>query len=302
MSLELIWDGLLDAFLDSVKLLPFLFLTYLLMEFLEAKVSDTTKQALSKSGVFGPIIGGALGVVPQCGFSAAASNLYSGRVITLGTLLAVYLSTSDEMLPIFLSEAAPISLIWKSLVIKMVVGIVAGSIVDIFVRRRAIWKEMKRKGDPRKNNPFQIKEICEQENCHCGSGHMLKSALTHTIQVWVFILLISLVLNVVIELVGTETLKGFVLNHAIWGPLLAGLIGLIPNCAASVVLTELYLEGAMGFGALMAGLLVGAGVGLLVLARVNQHVKDNLKVIGLLYSIGVVAGWLLEAVHAETWI
>nr|MCR5717140.1 arsenic efflux protein [Lachnospiraceae bacterium] len=200
---------------------------------------------------------------------------------------------SDEMLPIFLSEAAPISLIWKSLVIKMVIGIIAGLIIDIFVRRRAVWKEMKRKGDPRKNNPFQIKELCEQEQCHCGPSHMWQSALTHTVQVFLFILLISLALNVVIELVGTETLKGFILNDPVWGAFLAGIIGLIPNCAASVVLTELYLEGAMGFGALMAGLLVGAGVGLLVLARVNRHVKENLKIIGLLYVIGVGCGVLL---------
>lgn len=298
----MIFGAIQDAIIDSVKLLPFLFLTYLLMEFIENRTSDHTKQVLRDSGKFGPILGGILGVVPQCGFSAAASNLYAGRVITMGTLLAVYLSTSDEMLPIFISESVPVPAMLKILFLKMVIGIVAGLIVDYALHKREVWREMKRKGDTRKNNPFHIHDLCEQEHCHCGAGTIWKSAMIHTVQVWIFILIISVVLDIVIAVIGTEGLKHFILNAPVWGELLAGLIGLIPNCAASVVLTELYLEGAMNLGALMSGLLVGAGVGLLVLFRVNKQPKHNIKIVLLLYAIGVTAGMLVEACNLGAWV
>lgn len=289
-------DALLDAILDSIKLLPFLFLTYLLMEIIENRTSDHTKQMLRQSGKMGPIFGGLLGAFPQCGFSAAAANLYAGKVVTMGTLLAVFLSTSDEMIPVFLSEAVAVGTILKILGIKVLIGIGAGFLVDFTINRKAFWLTMKRKGDPRKNNPFQIKQLCEQEKCHCSSGIWV-STVTHTVQVFLFILLISLVLNLGIEVIGEEGLKQFILNKPIIGEILAGLIGLIPNCAASVVLTQLYLEGAMNFGALMSGLLVGAGVGILVLLRVNKDRKQNVKIITTLYGIGVICGILLELCH-----
>lgn len=298
----MILEAMQEAVIDSLKLFPFLLLTYVVMEWIENRTSDHTKQLLRSSGKFGPIIGGILGAFPQCGFSAAASNLYAGRVITMGTLLAVYLSTSDEMLPIFISESVAAPVILKILFLKMMIGIAAGLLVDFALRRREIWREMKRKGDTRKNNPFHIHEICEQEHCHCGSGGIWKSALIHTMQVWLFILLISMVLDIVIAVIGTAGLKQFILNEPIWGEFLAGLIGLIPNCAASVVLTELYLEGAMNLGALMSGLLVGAGVGLLVLFRVNRAPKHNLKIVALLYGIGVFAGILMEVLQVGAWV
>ncbi len=286
-------DALIDAILDSIKLLPFLFLTYLLMEIIENRTSDHTKQILRQSGKMGPIFGGLLGAFPQCGFSAAAANLYAGRVVTMGTLLAVFLSTSDEMLPVFLSESVAVSTILKILGLKVLIGIAAGFLIDLTVNRREFWLTMKRKGDPRKNNPFEIKKLCEQEQCHCSSGIWV-STITHTVQVFFFILLISLILNLGITAIGEEELKQFILNKPVIGEILAGLIGLIPNCAASVVLAQLYLEGAMNFGALMSGLLVGAGVGILVLLRVNKSVKQNARIILLLYGIGVICGILIE--------
>lgn len=274
--LSIVWDALLDALLDGAKLIPFLFLTYFAMEWLEHKAGNKVNAFVRKSGKFGPLAGGVLGVVPQCGFSAAASNFYAGRVITLGTLLAIYLSTSDEMLPILISEKAPIGLIIKILLLKMAIGVAVGFLVDL------VW---------RKKLPEQghIHELCEHEHCECEKG-ILKSALIHTIKIVVFLILIALALNLVLEFGGEELLESFLSGRAILGPILAGLVGLIPNCGSSVVITKLYLEGALGFGAMLAGLLVNAGVGLLVLFKVNHDRKENLTILGMLYVIGVASG------------
>lgn len=289
------------AIVDSLKLLPFLFLTYFLMEYIENKTSDQTKQMLRKSGKWGPVFGGVLGAFPQCGFSAAASSLYAGKVITMGTLIAVYLSTSDEMLPIFISEAVHVSVIVKILLVKIIIGIMAGFLVDYTINRRAFWLSMKRKGDMRKNNPFQIRDICEQERCGCSEG-IWKSTITHTLQVFGFILVVTILLNFGIEVIGEDGLKQFILNKPILGQLLAAMIGLIPNCASSVVLTQLYLEGAMHLGGLMSGLLTGAGVGVLVLFRANKNIKENIKVVATLYALGVVFGIIVQGVRLENWI
>ncbi len=274
--LSIVWDALLDALLDGAKLIPFLFLTYFAMEWLEHKAGNKVNAFVRKSGKFGPLAGGVLGVVPQCGFSAAASNFYAGRVITLGTLLAIYLSTSDEMLPILISEKAPIGLIIKILLLKMAIGVAVGFLVDL------VW---------RKKLPEQghIHELCEHEHCECEKG-ILKSALIHTIKIVVFLILIALALNLVLEFGGEELLESFLSGRAILGPILAGLVGLIPNCGSSVVITKLYLEGALGFGAMLAGLLVNAGVGLLVLFKVNHDRKENLTILGMLYVTGVITG------------
>lgn len=266
--------------LDNVKLIPFLFLTYLVMEALEHKAGDKTNQMVKKAGRFGPIVGALTGALPQCGFSTAASNLYAGRVITLGTLMAIYLSTSDEMLPILLSENVAVTVILKLLAIKVVIGMVAGLAIDAILFGN-------------KDEHEHIHEMCEEENCHCEKG-ILHSALVHTIHITLFILLISFVLNFVIHEVGEEALGQLLLNKPVVGPLVAGIVGLIPNCASSVVITQLYLGGALGLGAMMAGLLVNAGVGVLVLFRVNKNRKENLTIVALLYVIGVVAGILLD--------
>lgn len=270
-------EVIVETLIDTLKLIPFLFLAYLAMEYLEHKTGEKAQKLIKKAGRFGPALGGLLGIVPQCGFSTAASNLYAGRVISLGTLLAIYLSTSDEMLPILISEQAPMGLILRLLFAKAAIGMAAGMATDILLRRK----------DSEEHE--HIHEICEHEHCHCEKG-VFRSALTHTAQIAFFILLVTFGLNLILHFVGEETLTGLVLNRPLLGPVLAGVVGLIPNCAGSVVITQLFLQGAMSPGATMAGLLTGSGVGLLVLFRVNHNRKENLKVLGLLYGIGVLAG------------
>lgn len=274
--------------LEALKLLPFLFLTYLAMEYLEHKTGEKAKHMVKKAGKWGPVIGGIAGAVPQCGFSAAASNLYAGRVITLGTLIAIYLSTSDEMLPIMISAQAPMKMIGEILLVKIIIGVAAGFIIDMVMSHRE-----EKDGHDQDHDHEHIHELCEHEHCNCEQG-IFRSALKHTLQITFFIILITFALHLALEVVGEDVLANLILNKPVLGPVLAGIVGLIPNCASSVVITQLYLEGAMGMGAMMAGLLVGSGVGLLVLFRVNNDKKENFKILGLLYGIGVVAGMIID--------
>lgn len=267
------------SLLDTLKLVPFLFLTYLVMEYLEHRTGDRVTGAIRKAGKWGPLAGGLLGVVPQCGFSAAASNLYAGRVISVGTLLAVYLSTSDEMLPIMISYQVNPLVMVQILSMKVLIGVAAGFMMD------RIWR--KRSGEH-----LHIHEICEEEHCHCEDG-ILKSAFWHTVKIFLFVLIFTLLLNLVMHTVGEDALANLLRDRTVAGALLAALVGLIPNCASSVVITTLYLEGTMHIGALMAGLLSNAGVGLMVLFRVNKSLKENLKIVGILYGISAVVGILL---------
>lgn len=277
-------DILLDAIIDSIKLLPFLFITYLIMEYIEHKTKDKTKKAIKKSGKYGPFIGSILGIFPQCGFSVSATNLYAARVITLGTLIAVYLSTSDEMLPIFLSEAVPITTILSILGIKLIVGMVAGFSIDFVMRLRHKGEDEER-----------IVDICEKDHCHCEHG-IVKSALKHTINIFVFIIIVTIVINIGIYIIGEESIEGFLQNKPILGPIIAGILGLIPNCASSVILTQMYLENVISVATLISGLLVGAGVGLAVLFKTNEGVKQNIQIVALLYSIGVISGIIIELI------
>ena len=275
---EVIWDALLDALIDGAKLLPFLFLTYFAMEWLEHRAGEKVNAFVGKAGKFGPLAGGVLGVVPQCGFSAAASNFYAGRVITMGTLIAIYLSTSDEMLPILISEKVDPVLILKILLCKMTIGVLAGFLVDLCYHGKDA-------------EHAHIHELCEHEHCDCEKS-ILKSALIHTLKIAIFLIAIAFMLNLVLEYGGEELLTSFLSERTILGPVLAGIVGLIPNCGSSVIITKLFLEGALGFGAMMAGLLVNAGVGLLVLFKMNHHRKENFAILGVLYAIGVTAGIL----------
>ena len=275
-------DILLDASIDSIKLIPFLFVTYLIMEYIEHKTKDKTKQAIKKSGKYGPLIGSILGVFPQCGFSVSATNLYAARVITLGTLIAVYLSTSDEMLPIFLSEAVPITTILTILGIKLVVGMIAGFCVDFVMRLRHKDEEEEK-----------IIDLCEKEHCHCEHG-IVKSSFKHTLNIFLFILVVTIIINIAIHFIGEEQISGYLQNQPILGPVIAGVIGLIPNCAASVILTQMYLQNVISVATLISGLLVGAGVGLAVLFKMNKGIKQNFKIVTLLYGIGVIAGIAIE--------
>lgn len=273
-------EVIIDTILDSVRIIPFLFLTYLVLEYFEHKAGNKTHHFIRKSGKAGPVVGGILGAFPQCGFSAAASSLYAGRVLSLGTLLAIYLSTSDEMLPILISESVSLTVILKILGIKIVIGILAGILIDILVRQK-------------EDDHDHIHEMCEHDHCHCEKG-VFQSALHHTINITIFLILVSFALNLFLFIVGEDALGSLIWNKPVIGQLLAGLVGMIPNCAASVVITQLYLEGAMSFGAMMAGLLSGAGIGILVLFRTNSSRRDNIRIAALLYTIGVVSGILIE--------
>lgn len=287
-------DLIQDSIIDCAKLIPFLFLTYLAMEYLEHKTGEKTRRLIMQGNVdapggpakpawrfLAPAFGGLLGAVPQCGFSAAASNLYAGRVITLGTLLAVYLSTSDEMLPILISQRTPLAVILGLLSAKAAIGMAAGIVIDLFLAKR------KRAGQG------SISHICEKEHCHCEKG-IFRSALFHTAKIALFILIVNFGLNLVLHFAGEDILADLLRDSLLLGPLLAGLVGLIPNCAGSVVITQLYLAGSMGLGPAMAGLLTGSGVGLLVLFRVNHDRKENLKILGLLFCIGVGFGIVIS--------
>lgn len=311
------------AVADTLYLIPFLYLTYLLMEWLEHKTGTKTQDAIKRAGAAGPVIGALLGVVPQCGFSAVSATLYAGRVITLGTLFAVFLSTSDEMLPIFLAEQVPLSTIASIMGAKVIVGMLMGFLVDAIMRLARRYQQS-----------YRIHELCAHDQCGCGpecqtcednpelvyqhaddccagcahdhhthdhahDDHgwkgILLSALKHTVQVMVFIFLITLLLNAVVEVIGEDALAGFLESNSILSIFASALVGLIPNCAASIVIADLYVEGVLGAPAMFAGLLVSAGVGLLVLARTNRHWKQNVAIICALYGIGVLWGFICLA-------
>ena len=278
-------DAILDAVLDTLKLLPFLFITYLLMEYIEHKTSEKSKETIKKSGKYGPAIGAILGAVPQCGFSVSATNLYAGRVITVGTLVAIYLSTSDEMLPILISSGTNFGLIIEIVLVKIIIGIIAGMAIDF------IYRKSKKKDEQEKH----IHDLCEHDHCHCEEG-ILKSAIKHTLQIFVFILIVSIILNIVLTLIGEDILANFILQNKILAPALACAIGLIPNCASSVVLTELFTGGIIGIGTLIGGLLVNSGLGIMVLFKVNKNIKENIKIVFWLYLIGIVSGIIIEII------
>lgn len=282
---EILLHTLEHTLLDTVKLLPFLFLTYLLMEYLEHRSGNATERLLRGSGKVGPVIGSVLGAVPQCGFSTAASGLYAGRIITTGTLIAVYLSTSDEMLPILISEGAPITAVLKILATKIVIGMIAGFGVD------GVSAILSKSGH--EDSHQHIEDICERENCNCGE-HFALSALKHTLRVAIFIFVVCFCLNFTVELVGEETIASVVLDRPVLGNVVAALVGLIPNCASSVVLTELYLGGVIPMGAMMSGLLVNSGIALTILFRNNRPLSDSFRILAILFAIGLASGILID--------
>ena len=275
-----------DTIIDTIKLIPFLFITYLIMEYIENKTSSKTKETIKKSGKLGPLVGGIVGIFPQCGFSVSATNLYAARVISIGTLIAVYLSTSDEMLPIFISRALDVGTVAKILIIKLVIAVFVGFIVDFIFRR------INKENDDSEN----ISGICEHEHCHCHEDGVLKSSLKHTLSITTYIFITTLIVNLLINLVGEEVIEEFLTNNLVIGPIISSLIGLIPNCAASVIVTNLYVENVINGACLISGLLTGAGVGLMVLFRVNNNIKENLKIMAIIYSVGVLSGLLLQVI------
>ncbi len=356
-------DALLDACLDSLKLFPFLFITYLFMEWLEHGQAAKFEKAVAKAGKFGPVVGALLGIIPQCGFSGAAATLYAGRVVTLGTLVSVFLVTSDEMLPVMLSQAVDPALIAKMLAIKLVVGMLVGIVLDAVLR--AMKREHVGFGNQamhRGHSGHDIRQLCEQEGCECADGcacddcelwaaqgaaehgrahedagehkcghghehehdrehgaccghdhdhagehthahahshgaaswaHLALAALKHSLQITIFVFVICLVLNLVVE-AGLEDAIAAIATTPVVGSVVAAVLGLIPNCAVSVALTQLFLDGVISGGAAMSGLLVNAGVGLIVLFRTNGDSRENLRICMLLAAVGIACGICIE--------
>lgn len=274
----MVLDILLDTVIDCLKLIPFLFIAFFLMELFEHKFSDKTGKFLKKSGKFGPVLGGVLGAVPQCGFSVLATNLYVMRIISLGTLVSIYLSTSDEMLPILLSSGVSSSKIISLVVFKVIIGMVCGFLIDL------LWHNKKRKGD------FHI---CEEEHCDCEES-ILKSSVIHTIKTLVFIFLITFLLNSLFEIVSEDVIESLFLKNNVFAAFVSSLIGLIPNCGASIVITEMYLNGVITFGTCIGGLLTGSGIALLVLFRTNKNKNENVNILILLYLLGAIIGTFIN--------
>lgn len=274
-------DILLDALLDTLKTLPFLLGVYILIEYIEHRSSDKLVKGLRKLGPFGAIGGGLLGAVPQCGFSVAAANLFSGRLISVGTLVAVFLSTSDEAIPMLLSNPSSVGSLWKFIVIKTLIAIAAGIAVDAVLKFFKLEKQ---------KEPF--KEICA--HCDCEHHSILRAALSHTVNIIIFILIVNIILGFAIEFAGEENIRRIMMTDSVFQPLITALFGFIPNCAASVVITQLYIDGIVSFGSAIAGLCTGAGVGLLVLFKTNKHMKQNFAVMGILYITAIVSGIIIN--------
>ena len=270
---------------ETIILIPFLFIAFLIIEFIEHKLSNKSKKIIEKSGRLGPLLGSILGIIPQCGFSVVATNLYITRIVSLGTLIAIYLSTSDEMLPILISRKADVSIILKLLFIKFLIGMIAGFIIDFFVRKY------------KKKNKIKTKEnfaICHDEDCHCEEENLFISSIKHTLKTIIFIFLVTFILNLMMEFFGDKFIKNLFLKDNLFSPFVSSLVGLIPNCAASVILTELYLSEVISIASVISGLLTGSGVALLVLFRGNKNIKENLFILGLIYFIGAISGFIMN--------
>ena len=292
--MELFLDALLDALIDGVKMLPFLYLAYLLIEWLERHHGESIEGALAGGGRWGFIPGALLGCVPQCGFSAIASNFYASRVITLGTLMAVYLATSDEAIPLLVSMPAYWDKLAVLMVIKVVYAIVVGFVLD-FVLRGVLPKGL------RGGYTGHADEVdCHEEHSDAEGNEkpIWQAALRHTLEIFVFIFAFSLVFGMIVEGVGEDVFAEVLGGMGFFQPVVAALVGLIPNCAASVLLTQLYVEGALRFSSLVAGLCTGAGVGLAVLWRANPSWKQNLFITGLTWAAGAAVGVGIQLVVA----
>lgn len=273
----MILDALLDAVWDTLRIFPFLFAAFWALEAIEHYSNRYINQILTKVGKAGPLAGAVLGCIPQCGFSAAAANLYSGGLITLGTLLSVFLSTSDEAVLILLAHPGYGKTIAALLLWKVMIGIITGFLIDILLRKQ--------------KRESHIEEMCKTCGCSNSSG-IFRPALIHTVRLSIYLFLFTFCLNLVFELVGMEQLAKILGKDTLFQPFLAALLGMIPNCAASVLITELYLAGSLSFGAAIAGLCAGAGVGMAVLFRSNHSLRENLKILLLLYGSAVIAGFI----------
>ena len=273
-------EVLLDTLIDLAKLIPYLFITFLIIEFLEDRLAEESEKIITSTRKLGPLFASLLGLLPQCGFSVMAANLYTTRIITFGTMIASFLATSDEMLPIMISSKAPIGKIVSILAVKLVIALAAGFIIDMML--------------PSGKKIEMDNSICQQDDCHCEENGPVKAALKHTVSISLYILAFSLALNLAMHYFGEDAITSFLLHKSLAGPAVAALIGLIPNCAASVVLTQLYLAESISFAMVIAGLLTNCGLGLLVLFRNNHDLKKNLLTALIIYLIGTVSGIVIH--------
>ena len=268
---------------DTIKLIPFLLIAFLILEFIEHKMSSKSKRILVNNQKYGPIFGSLLGAFPQCGFSVMATNLFNGRVITLGTLIAIYLSTSDEMLPVLLSNGTGWQKVILIILIKVVIGLLVGLVIDFLLKKRYQVSEVNE----------EIHEICHDDNCHCEDG-LIKSTLKHTLSIIFFILIANFLINLLIHYIGEDKISDFMLQKNYFSYFLSSLIGLIPNCASSVIITELYLSKMLSLGNMLSGVLTGSGFGILILFRTNKNLKENFLILALIYFIGVFSGIFID--------
>lgn len=282
--MELLIHTIEHAFIDCLRMLPFLFAAFLLIEALEHYSGNLSAKVMEKVGKAGPVVGALAGCIPQCGFSVMAANLYAGGVVSAGTLLAVFLATSDEAVLILLGNPGRAGEVIRLLAVKVVIAIVAGYVADLLLKERL--SSVKSSGN-----------LCDHCGCHKEHAGILMPAWRHTFRLFIYLVLFTWGLNLVIEVFGIENLSAFLLGDTVFQPVIAALIGLIPNCAASVILTQLYLGGAISFASVVAGLSTGAGAGLIVLFKINRNRKENVKIMIMLYITAVVAGLLLQFVN-----
>lgn len=273
-------DFFIDCIMDTVKMIPFLLVAFLIIELIEHKLNDKSKKLIEKSGKFGPLLGGILGAFPQCGFSVLTTNLYITRIVSIGTLIAVYLSTSDEMIPVLLSSNVPLSEVIKIVLLKVIIGIIFGFIIDLIFRKK------------RKKQDYHI---CDDDTCDCDES-IVKSTIKHTLKTSIFIFTSVIIIGLIIELFDQDKISLFLSNHKVLAPMISSLIGLVPNCAASIFITQLYVKGILSFGTTMAGLLTGSGVGILLLFKNNSSIKESIFIAVTIYLIGVVMGLFINVI------
>ena len=254
-----------DTLLDTVKLLPFLFFAFLIIEVIEHKLMNKSEKIIKKSGKLGPLLGSVLGAIPQCGFSVIATNLYITRIISLGTLISIYLSTSDEMFVVLISHGTSINIILKLIITKVIIGLICGYLIDLIYRKK------------KKQN---LHHICEHDHCECEES-LLKSIIIHTFKTATFILFVNFILNIIFNYFGEELLSKLLLKSS------------VPNCGASIMLTELFLNNIITYNTCLSGLLTSSGISLAILFRSNNNIKENISIIVLVYLIGSLSGLLL---------
>lgn len=290
--------ALKHALTDSLTTIPFLIIAFAVLEILESKIEEKSSSVIENSGKAGPLAGAILGLLPQCGFSVLGSNFYAKRIITLGTLIAIYLSTSDEALIVILTSPGHITDVLLIMALKLGIAVAAGYIIDLFLRKAPEDKECHH--CHHHENSCEDEELVGEEHCcsHTDWKPILACTVKRTVSVWLFIVAVGFVFGYGVELVGEDKLKALMLSNSLFQPFITALIGLIPNCAPSVILAEMYVAGALSLGAVVSGLCTAAGVGLMVLFRVNRGLKSNLAVLGLLYFFGAASGVIIQLVSS----